>query len=205
MSQSKQKLSGTAQAYAEEIIANNAESDLENLVKALEDKSKTTATKAARVVEEIANRKPDLMLSYIETLVNLLSSDQNRVVQACANALPQITRVAPAKVAKHINRLTENFESLSNPGKDGSVRTFVALCNASIAYQKRLINIIELALSGADGKTLQRWTELVLPVLKGEPHAQARAEVEKRLADIPRPIAKKIALSLGIQLRPLRR
>jgi len=205
MNDSKQKKPSAAGAIAEEIIKTSAEPDLEDLMKALEDPSKTASTKAARIVEEIAARKPDLIVSYIERLINLLSSEQNRVVQTCANALPNIARVAPAKVAKHLDLLTDAFDSLSDLGKDGSVRTFVALCNASIAYQKRLIDVIERALSGTDGKTLQRWTDLILPVLKGEPHAQARAEVERRLNDIPRPIARKIAESLGIQLRPIRR
>jgi hypothetical protein len=205
MNESKQKKPSAAGAIAEEIIKTSAEPDLDGLMTALEDPSKTASTKAARIVEEIAVRKPDLIVSHIEKLINLLSSEQNRVVQACANALPNIARVAPAKVAKHLDILTVAFDSLSDVGKDGSVRTFVALCNASIAYQKRLIDVIERALSGADGKTLQRWTDLILPVLKGEPHAQARAEVERRLNDIPRPIARKIAESLGIQLRPIRR
>ena len=60
------------------------------------------------------------------------------------------------------------------------------------------------ALTGAEPKTLLRWTELVLPALKGEPHAQARAVVEQRLNDIPRPQAEKIAEFLGIRLRPSR-
>lgn len=205
MDDSKQKKRNAASTIAEEIINTSADPDLDSLVTALEDPSKTTSTKAARIVEEIASRKPVLIVSYIERLINLLSSNQNRVVQTCANALPNVARVAPAKVAKHLDLMTTAFDSLSEVGKDGSVRTFVALCNASIAYQKRLIDVIERALSGADGKTLQRWTDLILPVLKGEPHAQARAEVERRLNDIPRPIARKIAESLGIQLRPIRR
>ena len=60
------------------------------------------------------------------------------------------------------------------------------------------------ALAGAEPKTLLRWTELVLPALKGEPHAQARAVVEQRLPDVPRPQAEKIAEFLGIRLRRAR-
>jgi hypothetical protein len=44
----------------------------------------------------------------------------------------------------------------------------------------------------------------VLPALKGEPHAQARAVVEQRLSAIPRPQAEKISEFLGIKLRPSR-
>ena len=40
--------------------------------------------------------------------------------------------------------------------------------------------------------------EIVLPALKGEPHARARAVVEDRLDRIPRRYATEIATALGI-------
>ena len=111
---------------------------------------------------------------------------------------------APAKVARHLERLRANYDAAIDVAKDGIVRTFVALCIASVAYQKRVIDVLEKQSSGAEPKTLLRWTELVLPALKGEPHAQARAVVEQRLNDIPRPQAEKIAEFLGIRLRASR-
>jgi hypothetical protein len=114
-----------------------------------------------------------------------------------------MARLAPARVARHLPMLTDRFAEASDVGKDGLVSTFAALCTASVAYQKRLEPVLELALSSADPKTLQRWTETVLPSLKGEPHARARAVVEDRLHQIPRLNAQPIATFLGIKLRPL--
>ena len=57
----------------------------------------------------------------------------------------------------------------------------------------------------ADPKTILRWAEVVLPSLKGEPHARARAVVEARLPSMARPLAQPIANLLGIKLRPLGR
>jgi hypothetical protein len=187
----------------EGIVAGSEEQqDVSPYIRALEDPSSSVATKAARAVEEMLSKKPELGIPHVEQLVKLLVSDKTRVVQACAAVLPQIAQVAPAKVARHLNTLTSSFESASDAGKEGMMRIFVALCLASIAYQKRLSGVLEVALVKADGKTLQRWTELLLPALKGEPHAFARSVVERRLNDIPRPIAKKIASFLGIKLRP---
>ena len=52
------------------------------------------------------------------------------------------------------------------------------------------------------GNELIMDTEIVLPSLKGEPHARARAVVEDRLHSIPRQFAQPIAAFLGIKLRP---
>jgi hypothetical protein len=198
----KPKTPGSAGAIAGQIVADAAEADLARNVEALGDGSKSAATRAARVVEEVIRRKPELGVPHVERLVELIVSDQPRLVQTSASALPVLARIAPAKVAKHLNRLTASFDSASDAGKDGLVRTYAALCNASIAYQKRLIDVLEQALAGADGKTLDAWAMLVLPVLKGEPHAVARAVVERRLEEIPRSIARKLAGFLGVKLRP---
>nr|MDQ3037366.1 hypothetical protein [Myxococcota bacterium] len=165
----------------------------------------TTATGSARVLEELLARKPEMLVPVIDKLVHVVTTGPKRSVQTAAAALPVMARLAPARVARHLPMLTERFAQSSDMGKDGLVSTFAALCTASVAYQKRLEPVLELALSSADPKTLQRWTEIVLPSLKGEPHARARAVVEDRLNVIPRQLAQPIATFLGIKLRPASR
>ncbi|UJR82076.1 hypothetical protein [Sandaracinus amylolyticus] len=162
----------------------------------------TTATAAARILDELLAKKPEMLVPTIDKLVSVITSGPKRSVQTAAAALPVMARLAPARVARHLPTLTDRFAEASEIGKDGLVSTFAALCTASVAYQKRLEPVLELALSTADPKTLQRWTEIVLPSLKGEPHARARAVVEDRLNHIPRPQAQPIATFLGIKLRP---
>lgn len=165
------------------------------------DSRRTVATKAARVVHEIVNEKPELLVSHVEKFARGLTAKPKRVVQTSADALPAIAKISPARVAKHLATLKEAFEPTLADGKDGLVRTFANLCTASVAYQKRLEPILTHALEGANGKTLLRWSEIVLPALKGEPHARARSVVEDRLDRIPRSIAQQIANNLGFKLR----
>ena len=198
----KKKLSSAE--IAEQIVAGVAEPGLVHYARALEDENPHTSGQAARVLEEVVQRKPELCAPYIDRIVRALMGGNARAVQAGATALPVLARVAPAKVARHLEKLRASFDGATETGKDGMVRTFVALCLASVAYQKRVVDVLERALAGAEPRTLQRWTELVLPALKGEPHAQARAVVEQRLPEIPRPLAEKIGDFLGIKLRPSR-
>lgn len=198
------KKSGGAAQIAAEVVAGEADHGLDHYIRELSEGSKSGATQAARVIEEVVAKQPQLAAPYIAKLVRALNSPEPRVVQACANSLPELARVAPAKVARHLATLCERFADRSETAQDGCVRTFVALCTASIAYQKRLIDVLEQALDGADDKTLARWTELVLPALKGEPHARAREIVEGRLSTMERTHGQKIADFLGIRLRPSR-
>jgi len=159
------------------------------------------ATQAARTLGEVCQRKPELLTSIVDKLVAGISSKQKRVIQTSAEALPLLSRISPARVAKHLPRLNEAFDETNAVGKDGLVRTFAGLCTASVAYQARLEPVLTKALEEADGKTLLSWSQVVLPALKGEPHARAREIVEQRLYRIPRSAAQKIADFLGIRLR----
>lgn len=163
--------------------------------------SANRATKAARVLAEIGKTDIQLLVPLVPGLARGITSKHRRVVQTSATSLPLIARVAPARVAKQIDVLKESYTPASATGKDGLVRTFSALCTASVAYQQRLEPVLTQALDEADGKTLLVWSQVVLPALKGEPHARARAVVERRMYQIPRSIGQKIAENLGVRLR----
>lgn len=162
---------------------------------------KALAAAAARSIDALLEREPELVVPIIDRFVKAIAADDKRAAQTAAAALPVMARVAPARVARHLPRLKDGFDAATPVGKDGLVRTFAALCTASVAYQKRLEGVLNKALGEADAKTLQKWTEVVLPALKGEPHARARATVEARLERIPKAVAQKIADFLGIKLR----
>lgn len=162
---------------------------------------KASVASAARVIDALLEREPEAVVPIIDRFVKAVASDDKRAAQTAATALPIMARVAPARVARHLQRLKDGFDAATPVGKDGLVRTFAGLCTASVAYQKRLEGVLNKALGEADAKTLQKWTEVVLPALKGEPHARARATVEGRLERIPKAVAQKIADFLGIKLR----
>jgi hypothetical protein len=201
----KEKAPSAIEKLAQELIAAGDTPTVLRHLAALEDEREAPSTQAARLVAELTDKKPELLVPLIERFARLLLSKNRRVVQSASAALAPLSRIAPAKVAKQLPVLTNNWSATTEEGKDGLVRTFAGLCTASVAYQKRLEPALALALGEADPKLLIRWTEIVLPALKGEPHARARAVVEDRLYVIPRPQAQKIADFLGIKLRPVLR
>jgi hypothetical protein len=198
-----QRPGSSAAAAAAELVAGTSATTVEQYVRQLTDAKDNTALQAARVLEELVREKPEWLAPHIEFLISQLGSPRARVAQCAAHCLPVLARVAPAKVAKHLKTLQGSFVSASDLAKDGLVRTFVALCIASVTYQKRLIENFEFALRGADHKQLVAWVEHILPALKGEPYAQARTVAEQRLNDpeLPRPVAQRVADLLGVKLR----
>ncbi len=192
---------GPAPERAAEVLESDGNRAVVELGDELISGKKSVAAQAARVIDAILDQKAEALVPIIDRFVNAVAGQDKRPAQTAANALPIMARIAPARVARHLPRLKESFDSSTLVGKDGLVRTFAALCTASVAYQKRLEAVLNKALNEADAKTLLKWTEIVLPALKGEPHARARATVEARLGRIPKAVAQKIADFLGIKLR----
>ena len=198
----KKAASGGASGVAQKILADESpQSKIAEQGETMMEGPRTAATQSARVLSEVIVEKPELVVPLVAKFAKGISSANKRVVQTSAEALPAIARIAPARVARQLDVLKGSFEEANDVGKDGLVRTFAALCTASVAYQKRLEPVLTVALNGADGKTLLNWSQIVLPALKGEPHARARAVVEGRLDLIPRAYAQQIADFLGIKLR----
>ena len=119
MPDEKKKASGGAAAEAERLLEaqDNAAigAHTENMISG----GRTAATQSARVVSEIVTRKPEALASFVDRLVTGLRSEHKRVIQASAQALPAVAQVAPARVAKHLDRLKEGFDELSEAGQDG--------------------------------------------------------------------------------------
>jgi hypothetical protein len=201
----RDKAPSAVQALAMELAQSADAAAVQRHAAGLDDERETVANHAARLIQELSELKPELLVPLIDRFGKLLVAKNRRVVASAGAALAPLSRIAPAKVAKQLPVLTQYWELTTEEGKDGLVRTFAGLCTASVAYQKRLEPALARALGEADPKLLVRWTEIVLPALKGEPHARARAVVEERLPQIPRPIAQKIADFLGIKLRPIPR
>ncbi|HJL17146.1 MAG TPA: hypothetical protein RMH99_15880 [Sandaracinaceae bacterium LLY-WYZ-13_1] len=198
------KSSTKSQAAAEvaaRVLAGEDDKSVADLGDDLVSGKKSVAAQAARVLDEIVDRQPEAIIPIIDKFATAIGGPQKRPAQSAAHALPTMAREAPARVARHLPRLKESFDGATHAGKDGLIRTFAGLCTASVAYQKRLEDVLNQGLREADAKTLIAWTEVVLPALKGEPHARARATVEARLGRIPKVHAQKIADFLGIKLR----
>ncbi|MCB9707848.1 MAG: hypothetical protein H6714_03515 [Myxococcales bacterium] len=188
-------------AIAERIIHEQDNTCLLAYARQLGHERGATMIMAARVLEEVVSKRPEFGTGIISALVDGLFSSHPRVVQMSANTLPCVTRAAPAKVAKHLTRINERFCAACEVAQEGIIRTYVALCLASVTYHRKLEAVFQSILRDAAPPQLAVCADLLLPALKGQPHASCRDIVEGRLGDLPQDWAQKIARGLGIKLR----
>ncbi|HEX5658183.1 MAG TPA: hypothetical protein VFX59_13355, partial [Polyangiales bacterium] len=115
----KERAPSAVQALANELIASNDTQAVLRHALSLEDDREATANQAARLVQELADAKPELLVPLIERFARLLLAKNKRVVASSASALAPLSRIAPAKVAKQLPVLTQNWEHTTEEGKDG--------------------------------------------------------------------------------------
>lgn len=137
---------GGAAAVARKILADETpQSKIAEHGETMMEGPRTAATQSARVLSEIIAEKPELVVPLVAKFAKGISSSNKRVVQTSAEALPAIARIAPARVARQLDVLKSSFEEANDVGRDGLVKTFAALCTASVAYQKRLEPVLTTA------------------------------------------------------------
>lgn len=156
---------------------------------------------AAKTLHELSLLDPRRPGAVVSRIARHLDLEDEEVVAPCAQVLATVTRVAPAKVAKHSDLLVHTWAAAQPVGREGIVQALVGLCEASVVYQRRLGPHLEQVLLDADLEQLVRWSKALLPTLKGEPYANARTIVESRLSELPREEGRAACATAGVSYR----
>lgn len=191
-----------AQATADEIAENNDKEAIKALADDLIATSTAKVNHAAEVIDAVLEKNIELGVHIADALVRALIGKNRKAAAMAQSRLPELSRNAPAKVAKHLAMLQNAFKDASAAVQDGIVEIYLVLCHASITYQRKLEQSFHELMRNANDKQLLVWAEIILPVLKGEPHASTREIIEARIPELTKNNAKKLADILGIKLRP---
>lgn len=159
------------------------------------------AVQAAQTLRRLADIDPRRLGGVVSRIAQHLALDHVEVVALAGETLALLAQAVPAKVAKHSDAMVQLWPEATSTGRNAIVRTLIGLCEASVVYQRRLGPHLERALAEADLDTLVTWAADLLPVLKGEPYANARAIAEERLADLPRDEGRAACATVGVSYR----
>ncbi|MCC7539749.1 MAG: hypothetical protein IT379_26235 [Deltaproteobacteria bacterium] len=187
------------EALAKDLLAREDAEATAILVKHLDERETAVSVDVAKVLEIIAAASPKLLGPGADGLAAAIRSTNARTATVASTLLAVAAPAVPARVAKHLDALLKVFPVGAPAVRDALVRAFAGLCAASVAYQRRLGPVLEEALATCSERDLPRWAEVILPSLKGEPHARARAIVERRMPELPRPGVLRVAKLLGVK------
>ena len=103
---------------------------------------KSTANDCIKVLYEIGERNPVLLLPYVEVFLDLLKSKHNRLVWGAMVALEQITALCSEKVFNRFEDVYSAFKTGSVITVDHSISVFAALCIANQGYEQKILPIL---------------------------------------------------------------
>ena len=143
---------------------------------------------------EVAYRQPALISAYVDDLVGLLTSRDNRLVWGGMTALGTVTPVAAAAVWPHVEAVLQATQEGSVITQDWGVRVLAALAAADPAYAQRVWPFLLDFLRSCRPKDLARHAESV-QVAAAAPLAASdlRQVLTQRLGDLKPAARKRVA------------
>ena len=103
---------------------------------------KATANDCIKVLYEIGEQNPALIVPHVGEFLNLLKSRNNRLVWGAMTALAHIAGHCPKKVFERWKDVYAAFETGSVITVDNSISVFAILCTANPEYERTVLPVL---------------------------------------------------------------
>ena len=104
--------------------------------------SNAIAGDCIKVLYEIGEREPKLLVPHVEVFVELLRSKNNRLVWGSMAALDEITTLCPEEIFDRFDAIYAAYKVGSVITIDHSISVFAKLCSADKKYEKKVLPIL---------------------------------------------------------------
>lgn len=109
-------------ALAEKISKGSDKHVVQELIGLLSSSKTAIRSDAIKVVYELAERKPDLIIPYYEDILALLSHKDNRLKWGAMAALSAIARKNPVRLVNHLSQILEAMDTGSVITRDNGIK-----------------------------------------------------------------------------------
>ena len=122
---------------AEELVSTNNKAGVKELVELLHTKNKQTQSDSIKVLYEIGERAPEMILPYSKEFLGLIKSKNNRLAWGAMTAINHITSIEPALVHNHMKSIIAAANKGSVISNDQAVKIVVKLASIN-TYQDEM-------------------------------------------------------------------
>lgn len=109
---------------------------IKEIVTGLKSEKEQIANDCIKVLYEIGERSPELIVDYVLNFIQLLKSKNNRLIWGSMTALSKITALKPKEVFENIEIVIKAYEIGSVITRDNSISVFAELVKADKKYEK---------------------------------------------------------------------
>lgn len=176
---------------AERIVQSNEQRAVAALAAILETGGRAAQQDALKVLYEIGERQPPLILHQLPVLIGTLTSKNNRLVWGGLTALAKLSNLAPDKIFPHLDKVLNAADAGSVIAKDRAIDILVGLADTA-AYCNEVMPIIVKRLKTSAVNQLPMYAEKVARLTLARPHTDTIIHtMESRLNEPMSPAKKK--------------
>jgi hypothetical protein len=127
---------------AKKLANNKNKKGIKEIVDGLNNSKAQIANDCIKVLYEIAEINPELVVEYTGIFIQLLKSRNCRLIWGSMTALAKVTPLNPEEVYKNLDIILKAYENGKVITVDNSISVFAELVKADTKYAKKVFPII---------------------------------------------------------------
>ena len=148
---------------------------------------RATANDCIKVLYEIGERNPRLLLPHADVFLRLLKSKNNRLVWGTMTVLVQIAELCPEKVFEKFDDIYAAFETGSVITVDQSISVFANLCRADHVYEQKILPILIHHFANCRAKEIPQHFERAAICMTTNNVAPLKTVIQRRHSEMTAP------------------
>jgi hypothetical protein len=172
------------QELARDLASNRNQAGISEIAENLWNKDKNIQADCIKVLYEIGNLEPNLIVDYAEDFVRLLKSRNNRLVWGGMTALAEVAKANPEAVFKHLGEIQKAKETGSVITVDNAISALAYTAAANDTYNKEIFPYLLKHLAGCRPKEVPQHSEKTLPAVNTGNNVEFINVLEKRMEDL---------------------
>jgi malate synthase len=178
------------QVLAKQIVTKKDTAGVKELIENLANKNKGIQNDCIKVLYEIGELKPSLIVEYLNNFIALLNSKNNRLQWGGMAAIDAITLENPKAIYSVLSKLVLAADHGSVITRDRAVNILIKLCSVK-QYAKNAFSLLSEQFLISPINQLAMYAERTLPIINDECKVQFIKVLNSRLPDIERDTMRK--------------
>lgn len=178
------------QELAEKIAEKNDKHAVKELVENLANKNKAIQSDCIKVLDEIGERKPSLVVEYAKVFLALLTNKNNRLQWGAMAVLDAITLENPKAMYAALPEIVAAMDSGSVITKDRGVSILIKLCSVK-QYAEDAFSLLVEQLLNSPTNQLPMYAEMAIPIINDKNKSAFINTLTSRLDNIEKDTKRK--------------
>ncbi len=172
------------QELAKELCRTKDSDSIKELIQCLFNGSTAMKNDSIKVLYEIGEAQPELIASYVDDFIKLLSSKNNRLVWGGMTALSTVANINPDKIYQNIDLIFDVIKKGSVITVDNGISVLAKIGSAKKEYATKALPFLLKHLETCSPREVAQHSERSMVIANSENKIEFQRILEKRLDDL---------------------